>query len=52
MCKLNKNHYRKESRGALRSVIQSSGCDQEGRRLTWETGIEEVGFELFPEGCN
>ena len=29
-----------------------SGCDQEGRSLSWETGIEEVGFEMFLEGCD
>ena len=27
-------------------------CDQERKRLSWETGIEEVGFEVFPERCN
>ena len=32
-----------------RSVIRSYGCDQKGRRLSWETGVEEVGFEVFPE---
>ena len=26
-------------------------CDREGRRPKWETGIEEVGFEVFPERC-
>ena len=33
-----------------RSVIWSCGSDQEGR--SWETGIEEVGFEVLPERCN
>ena len=33
-------------------MIQSCGCDQEGRRLSWETGIKEVGFEVFPERCD
>ena len=28
-------------------MIQNYGCDQEGRRQSWETGIEEVGFEVF-----
>ena len=30
-------------------VIQNCGCDQEGRRLSWETRVEEVGFEVFPK---
>ena len=34
------------------SVIRSYGCDQEGSKLSWETGIKEVGFEVFPERCN
>ena len=38
--------------GRSRSVIRSCGCDQEERRLSLETGIEEVCFEVFPEGCN
>ena len=38
--------------GRSRLVIQSCVCDQEGRILSWETGIEEVGFEVFPERCN
>ena len=25
------------------------GCDQEGRKLSWETRAEEVGFEVFPK---
>ena len=33
-------------------MIRSCGCDQKGRRLSWETGIEEVGLELFPERCD
>ena len=32
-------------------MIRNCGCDQEGRRLRWETGIEEVGLEVFPERC-
>ena len=35
--------------GQSRSVIQSYGCDQEGRRLSWETGVEKVGFKVFSE---
>ena len=35
--------------GRSRSVIQSCGCDQEVRKLSWETGIKEVAFEVFPE---
>ena len=38
--------------GHSRSVIQSCGCDQEGRKPSWETGIKEVGFEVFPEICD
>ena len=34
------------------SVIGSYGCDQQGRRLGWETGIEDMGFDVFPERCN
>ena len=34
------------------SVIQSCGCDQEWRRLSWETRVEEVGFEVFPKRCD
>ena len=34
-------------KGQLRSVIQNCGFDQEGKRLSWETGIEEVGFEVL-----
>ena len=22
------------------------------RKLSWETGIKEIGFEVFPERCN
>ena len=38
--------------GRSRSEIRSCGCDQEGRKLSWETGITEVGFEVFPERCD
>ena len=38
--------------GRSGSVIQSCGCDQEGRRLSWETRVEEVGFQVFPKICN
>ena len=31
---------------------QNCGCDQEGRRLSWEIRVEEVGFEVFPKRCN
>ena len=30
-------------------MIRGSGCVQEGRKQSWETGIKEVGFEVFPE---
>ena len=33
-------------------VIQSDGCDQEGRRLSEETGVKQVSFQVFPEGFN
>ena len=33
-------------------MIRSYGCDQEGRRLSWETGFGELGFEVFPERCD
>ena len=38
--------------GRSRSVARTCGWDQEGRRLSWETGDEEVGFEVFPETCD
>ena len=28
------------------------GCDQKGRKLSWENGVEQMGFEVFPEGCD
>ena len=33
-------------------MVRSCGCDQEGRRLSWEAGIEEVGVEVFPKRCD
>ena len=30
-------------------MIQSFGCDQQGRILIWETGVKEVGFVMFSE---
>ena len=38
--------------GHLGSVVQNFGCDQEGRRLSWETRVEEVGFEVCPKRYN
>ena len=38
--------------GHSRSVIQDCGCDQEGRKLSWETKVEEVGFVMLPKRCN
>ena len=38
--------------GCSRSVIQDYGCDQQGRKLSWETTAEEVGFEVLPKRCN
>ena len=26
--------------------------DQEGRKLSWETRVEEVGLEVFPKRCD
>ena len=34
------------------SVIQDCGCDQEGRKLSWETRAEKVGLEVLPKRCN
>ena len=33
-------------------MVWSYGCDQEGRRLSRKTGVEEVGFAVFPERYN
>ena len=49
---LTKSFIIRRVEGRSRSVIRSCGCDQEGRRLSWKTGIKEVGFEVFPERCN
>ena len=49
---LNKIIIIRRVEGRSRSVIRSYGCDQEGRKLSWETGIKEVGFEVFPERCD
>ena len=38
--------------GRSRSVIQDCGCDQEGRKPSWETRAQEVGFEVLPKSCN
>ena len=32
-------------------MVQSCGCEQE-RRLSCGPGVEEVGFEVFPERCD
>ena len=39
-------------KGLSRSVIQDCGCDKEGRKLSWETRTEDVGFKLLPKRCN
>ena len=52
MRRLNKIIIIRKVQGRSRSVIRSCGCDQEGRKLSWETGIKEVGFEVFPERCD
>ena len=55
---IKQNHYHRESRGGgvgggSRSVIQDCGCDQEGRKLSWETRAEVLkGFEVLPKRCN
>ena len=33
-------------------MIHSYGSDKKGRRLSWKAGVEQVGFEVFPEGCD
>ena len=38
-------------KGCSRLVIQDCGCDQEVRKLSWETRVEEVGFEVLPKRC-
>ena len=32
--------------------MKNCKCDQEGRRLSWETRVEEVGFEVFSKRCD
>ena len=44
---IKQNHYHRESQECSRSVIHDCGCDQEGRKLSWETRAEEVGFEVL-----
>ena len=48
----NKSIYHKNSRGPVKAVIQSYACDQKGRRLSGETGVEQVCFQVFPEKCD
>ena len=33
-------------------MIQDYGCGREGRKLSWETRAEEVGFEVLPKRWN
>ena len=33
-------------------MVWICGYDQEGRILSWDTGVEDVGFEVFPERCD
>ena len=49
---IKQNHYHMEVEGHSRSVIQDCGCDQEGRKLIWETGAEEVGLEVLSKRYN
>ena len=49
---VNKNHLTQGMSRAFKVSDPSCGCDQEGRRLSWETGIEEVGFEVFLDRCD
>ena len=46
---LNKIIIIRKVEGRSRSIIRGCGCDQDGRKLSWETKIKEVGFEVFPE---
>ena len=52
MCQLTKFIIIRTVEGRSRSVIRSYACDQKGRRLSWETAVEEVGLEVFPELCD
>ena len=33
-------------------MILSYDCDQKGRGLSWETGVEQLGVQVFPEICD
>ena len=33
-------------------MIRSYGCDQKGRRPSWEIRVEQAGFEVFAERCD
>ena len=39
-------------KGRSRSMIQDYGCGREGRKLSWKTRAEEVGFEVLPKRWN
>ena len=50
---VNKNNFLvRRVEGRSRSVYQVCGRDREGRRLSWEARVEQVGFEVFPERCD
>ena len=38
--------------GRSGSIVQNCGCDQEGRRQSWETSVEELDFKVFPKRCD
>ena len=38
--------------GCSWSLVRNCECDPEGRKLSWLSGAEEVGFIVFPERCN
>ena len=38
--------------GQSRSVIRSYGCYQKRRGLSGETGVKQMCFQVFPEGCD
>ena len=49
---VNKIHLSFTVKERSRPVIQSYRCEQKGRRVSWETGVQQVGFQVFPEGCD
>ena len=33
-------------------MMLSYGCHQNGRGLSWKTGVQQLGFEELPERCD